>query len=148
LELEPKNAEALTNRGYVSCLRGRYDEALRDLNDAIRLTPANALAHNHRGTVYSRQWRQERAPKYLLRAGGSGHLHLAKKAIKDFDEAIRLDPQNVEAFNNRGAVYAELGDHPQAIADFSTALALQPTFAPAYRNRGNSYLETGDTDRA
>lgn len=148
LELEPKNAEALTNRGYVACLRGRYDEALRDLDEAIRVAPQSALAYNHRGTVYSRQWRQGRAPKYLLRAGGPGHVELAKKALKDFDEAIRLEPQNAQAFNNRGAVYAELGDHPQALADFSTAIALEPTFAPAYRNRGNSYLETGDTDRA
>jgi tetratricopeptide (TPR) repeat protein len=148
IALDPKCSEAYTNRGHVACLKQQYDAALRDLDEAIRLAPQSALAYNHRGNAYSKKWRQQRAPRYLLRAGADGHVELAKKALKDFDAAIRLDPQDAQAFNNRGAVYAELGDHPQAIADFSTAITLQPAFASAHLNRGHSYHEIGDSANA
>ena len=148
LALDPKCSEAYTNRGHVACLKQQYDAALRDLDEAIRLAPQNALAYNHRGNTYSKKWLALRAPRYLLRTGADGHVELARKALKDFDEAVRLDPQDAQAYNNRGAVYAELGDYPQAIADFSSAIALQPSFVPAYLNRGHSYHEIGDATNA
>ncbi len=33
-------------------------------------------------------------------------------AIQDFDKAIALKPDSVEAFNNRGVSYAKLGQDP------------------------------------
>jgi tetratricopeptide (TPR) repeat protein len=147
LELDPKCAEAYTNRGHVACLKRDYDAALRDLDEAVRIDPKSALAYNHRGNVYSKQWRQLSAVAVRL-AGGNGPAELAGKALADFNEAIRLDPQDAEAYNNRGAVHAELGDHPRAIADFTAAIQRQPSLAAAYRNRGNSYLETADPQKA
>ncbi len=43
-------------------------------------------------------------------------------AIKDFDEAIHLDPDNAENYRNRGIVYNRKGDPAHAIESFTEAL--------------------------
>jgi tetratricopeptide (TPR) repeat protein len=39
------------------------------------------------------------------------------RAIADYTQAIRLDPEYAEAYHNRGLAYAARGDAPQAEAD-------------------------------
>ena len=46
------------------------------------------------------------------------------RAIQDFDEAIRLNPQDEQAFRNRGAVKKKKGDVAGSDADFAKANAL------------------------
>jgi tetratricopeptide (TPR) repeat protein len=41
------------------------------------------------------------------------------RAIADFTEAIRLNPQHAVALGNRGAAYSAKGDNDRAIADFT-----------------------------
>ena len=36
-------------------------------------------------------------------------LGLNERAIQDYDKVIRLDPQNVGAYKNRGIAYSYLG---------------------------------------
>ena len=43
-------------------------------------------------------------------------------AIKDFDEAIRLDPKYVVAYYNRGNARQNKGDNDRAIADYGEAI--------------------------
>ena len=43
------------------------------------------------------------------------------KAITDCTEAIELDPQDADAYNNRGSAYYNLGEHQKAIDDFYQA---------------------------
>jgi tetratricopeptide (TPR) repeat protein len=57
-------------------------------------------------------------------------------ALQDFNEAIRLQPDYVEAYNERGEIRKSLGDTKGAISDFSQAIQLKPNFAYAYNNRG------------
>jgi tetratricopeptide (TPR) repeat protein len=47
------------------------------------------------------------------------------KAISAFTEAIRLDPNLVPAYNNRGTAYAKQGNRDKADADFATAKRLK-----------------------
>ena len=47
-----------------------------------------------------------------------------EKAIKEYDEAIRLDPERAEAYANRGLVYTFLGNGDLAQRDFDRALNL------------------------
>jgi Flp pilus assembly protein TadD len=60
-----------------------------------------------------------------------------------FDAAIKLDPSNVVAFNNRGAAYGEKGDFDRAIADYNEAIKLAPGSAVVLTNRGVAYREQG-----
>jgi tetratricopeptide (TPR) repeat protein len=67
-----------------------------------------------------------------------------KTTIADFTQAIKLDPNDAMAYNNRGIAYDELGDYGKAIADYTQAIKLDPSFAYAYYNRGNAYDDLGD----
>jgi len=49
------------------------------------------------------------------------------KAITEFTEAIRLDPNNVDAYLLRGASYYAKGDKDRALADANTALRIEPS---------------------
>jgi tetratricopeptide (TPR) repeat protein len=61
---------------------------------------------------------------------------LHDQAIQKYHQAIRLDPDNVKAYNNRGNAYCGLGQYQRAIQDYDKAIQLDPDDAPAYLNRG------------
>ncbi len=46
------------------------------------------------------------------------------RAIQDFDQVLRLTPNDAFAYINRGATYAEMGEYDHARSDFNRALAL------------------------
>jgi len=68
--------------------------------------------------------------------------------VKDFDEAVRLDPTNSVAYNGRGVTHSKKGDHRKAIADFNEAIRLNGFFANAYNNRGIAYADIGEFTQA
>src|SRR5947207_2714319 len=74
--------------------------------------------------------------------------HSASKSIADYNEAVKLEPKNALAFNNRGTAYSERGESDAAIADFSAAIKHNARFASAYFNRANAYAAKGEVDRA
>ena len=47
----------------------------------------------------------------------------------------------VQAYNNRGNLYEEIGQKEKALADFNQAITLNPNFAIAYYNRGVIYFQ-------
>ncbi|MEO1068623.1 MAG: tetratricopeptide repeat protein [Cyanobacteria bacterium J06638_6] len=69
-------------------------------------------------------------------------------AIKDYTQAVELNPRYAEAYNNRGVAYARLGDRQSAIADYDRAIGLNPDYALAYANRGSSRRELGEREKA
>ena len=70
------------------------------------------------------------------------------RAIADYNEAIRLDPNFAYAYSSRGLAYDHKGDLGRADPDYNQAIRLDPKFAQAYFNRGNAYYQKGDDDRA
>jgi tetratricopeptide (TPR) repeat protein len=71
-----------------------------------------------------------------------------KKAIVYLNNAIKLQPDYIEAYNNRGNAYKDLNQHQRAIEDFNEAIRLQPDFAMAYNNRGGAHVHLGQNQRA
>ncbi len=61
-------------------------------------------------------------------------------AIQDYDDAIRLNPNDAPAYNDRGSAYFYKGDYDRAIQDFNEAIRLNPNFVEAYYNRGDACL--------
>jgi tetratricopeptide (TPR) repeat protein len=85
----------------------------------------------------------------LARAFSSRGLAYARKgqydhAIEDFDQAIRLNPNDAVAFSNRGAAYARRGQPDRAIEDYDQAIRLNPDYATAFYNRGFVKRAKGD----
>jgi Flp pilus assembly protein TadD len=44
IELDPKNATYLLNRGIAHAQNGEFDNAIADYSESIRLSPRNAVA--------------------------------------------------------------------------------------------------------
>jgi tetratricopeptide (TPR) repeat protein len=69
-------------------------------------------------------------------------------AVEDFEQVITENPQDINAYFNRGYAYSSLGKFEEALADFTQALTLDPQMGQAYVNRGNVYLQLGEDKEA
>jgi tetratricopeptide (TPR) repeat protein len=126
---DPKDADSYCARGVARCASGKFDDAIADFNEAIRLAPTVARNWYNRGSTFSDMGQFERA-------------------LADLDEAIRLNPIHVNAYVNRGNAWFRSGQSDRAIADFSEAVRLDPNFANAFRNRGTAWDSKGYSDKA
>ena len=70
------------------------------------------------------------------------------KAIVHYTEAINLNSELTEAYNNRGVAYKDKGEFDLAIQDYNKAIDLNPENAEAYNNRGVAYKGKGEFDLA
>ena len=70
------------------------------------------------------------------------------QALSAYDNAIRLDLQLAEAYNNRGIIKYELGQFLAAIEDYNIAIRLKSNYADALNNRGNAYAALGQFQNA
>ena len=70
------------------------------------------------------------------------------QAIKDYSEAIKLDPEYAFPFYGRGCAWALKKDYDKAIKDLTEAIRLDPKNASAYNDRGGVFLTTGKYDKA
>ena len=57
-------------------------------------------------------------------------------ALADYDQAIRLNPAYVDAYNNRGVVRSDRGDADGAIADYDQAIRLNPEYVLGVQQPG------------
>jgi tetratricopeptide (TPR) repeat protein len=69
-------------------------------------------------------------------------------AVREFTEAIRIDPQSATAHVERGQVLFKHGNTESAVADFETAIKLDPQSAAAYKALGMAVHYLGNSDRA
>lgn len=65
-------------------------------------------------------------------------------AMEDYDEAVRLVPQDAALLTSRALLHIARGDVAAARVDFDRAVAADPRHAMAYNDRGFLRLEQGD----
>lgn len=78
--------------------------------------------------------------------GGSGSNF--QTYLTDLNNRLKLDNKNVDAYYNRGLLYARNSQYEKAIKDFSEVIKLNPRDSEAYCNRGNANFEAGKLDLA
>ncbi len=71
-----------------------------------------------------------------------------EEGISAYNQAISLNPDYAEAYNNRGAAKTALGQHAEAIADYDEAIRLKRDYAKAYNNRGVAKIALGQRAEA
>jgi tetratricopeptide (TPR) repeat protein len=150
-EPQEKLGQAYGNRGTTLALQGRYQEALADLDEAVRLNPNDADSFHARGRVHGElgDWDGAIAefdaalradPRHvdaLISRGSARQLQgRVDLALADFSEAVKVDPNNPDAYSSRGALYLATSRFPEARADLDQAIKLDPDFGTAYLNRG------------
>lgn len=69
-------------------------------------------------------------------------------AIKQYQIAIRVRPDFVEAYNNLGNVLAEMGRFEEAVVQYRTTLKFRPDITDVRVNLANLYLTMGKFDDA
>ena len=69
-------------------------------------------------------------------------------ALKDFQNAARLTPDNYRAHNNIGYAYRKLGNYERALESYERALTLAPSFSEAIEYRAEAYLGLNRLDDA
>jgi tetratricopeptide (TPR) repeat protein len=119
IQINPKYPGFYFNRGDFYCYyEEKYEEAISDYNEGLRLNRNNAEGYYDRGYAYY-------------------YLDQYDNALADFDEAIRLNPQYTDAYNARGNAYYCLQQYDKALPDFDSLIQLEPENYTAYGNRGN-----------
>jgi len=59
--------------------------------------------------------------------------------IDNYTKCLKIDPDYVKAYYNRGNAYKELENYKNAIADYTRAIKIDPDYSTAYYNRGLAY---------
>ncbi len=107
IELDPKNASALSNYASMLFDDDNTQEAWDLATRALELDPSNAQAHMVRGAV---------------RASRSQY----EAALAEFDRAVAADPKDVRAHLNRAMALVELKRWDEARAGAEKARGLDP----------------------
>lgn len=71
-----------------------------------------------------------------------------QKQIKDYTEAIRLNPREFEIYYDRGLAYDKLGQPEKAIEDLNIYIRRYHRHGEAHYNRGMAYADLGQHELA
>ena len=137
----PQTAEDYYERAYIYRKSRQPEEALADLEQAIKLDPKSAKTYYY-----------ERALNYyeLGQTGRASFDDLTDKALEDLEQVIKLDSQYAEAYCERGRIYYKLRETNKALENFDTCNELKPdALHHGYRwMRGNLYRDIGENEKA
>jgi tetratricopeptide (TPR) repeat protein len=84
----------------------------------------------------------------VIRGDGYYEKKEYDKAIGDYSEAIRINPNFASAFSHRGKTYCDKKEYDKAIKDFTEAIRLTPLDADAFIDRGIAYNGKKEYSRA
>jgi tetratricopeptide (TPR) repeat protein len=125
------------------------EEAPKLLGDGVTVQTPHEVANLTRSPVVLAGVRAVlTATEYYKRAILSYEKKEYSKAIDDMTEAIRLDPKNVDAYNDRARAWFDMKQYDKAMADFDEALRLNPQYFHAYNNRGRTWFMKKEYDKA
>jgi len=106
-----------------------YSSSIAIWNDVVTKRPLNARAQNNLGFAYFEHGRLDAATEHYL-------------------EALRMNPDYVEAHYNLGVVFASQGKNSLAIDHYSQALRVNPNYVEAHTNLGAVLAKSGRLDEA
>ena len=115
LKSRPGDAQALVLRAAIFAKEKKYDEAIKDLEELAKIAPKNPELMLQLGLFYAADKQSHKAIEkfnvaleadgknetaYALR--GSAYLNLGKhaEAIRDYEQAVKLKPDDSEVQNN------------------------------------------------
>lgn len=69
-------------------------------------------------------------------------------AMSDFNRALDLAPNDVEAYDYRADLWVKMGNDERALADYEQAIRVNPQYSAAHLSRGMIYEKRADNERA
>ena len=129
-------------------------EALKYLDQAIKLNPNKGEAYGSRGIAYFQlrnyhlsvenhtqaiKTDPEYIMNYINRAHAYFQLGMYEKAIEDTTQATELDPNATVSYAVRAGFYSQLEKHDLVIKEYDQIIRLEPNNAAYYYARGWNY---------
>ena len=151
------------NLGAALDQQGQADEAIHQLQEAVRLKPDSTDVHNNLGVALARQGQMDEAIKNTTEAlrlkpdRAQAHYNLGvaldqqgqtDEAIRHFAQALRFQPGNADACNSCGLALVKKGQIGEAIRQFQEAVHVKPEYAEAHYNLGKALDDTGQIEGA
>ncbi len=145
---------------------GKKDEAIKYASDLLKKAPTNLTLLWYRGFYYNRmnkyylaiedltkglEQNVDSLKPILLRERGLSYSKLKQydQALLDFNESIKLNPKNSNAYLEKGNLFQSMTKFDNAIEEYSSAIALSPDrFVLAYTSRSKAYIAKGDYESA
>lgn len=135
---DPNSADAYNNMGVSYAGLEQWDDAIRCLQEAVRLRPDYQLAKNNLAWTEQEKLKQASAqttPEYLLnqsvREIQAGQF---QESVVAAQAALKLRPDYAPAYNNIAVADIGLHRYDEAITAAQTALRLKPDFLLAKNN--------------
>lgn len=125
----PVDVDARRHYADVLWQRNERMEAVAQITEAIKLSPADASLSIEAGRMYL-------------------ELGLFTDADRLSGEAVRLAPRSADAWHLRGRLSMARGQPEAALADFHRALAIEPDDRESLRDAADAYLRIGRPRRA
>jgi tetratricopeptide (TPR) repeat protein len=153
-----KTAAQYVHEGKQLLLKGRYSAAIRRFTSAIKRDSRYADAYKFRGWSYDRIGAPIRAkrdlaryielrpsdPKgYLIRADYHNFENNYKAALEDYDKALSLAGDWLNARIGRGLALVGLGRYSEAIREYEWVLKKKPNNAEVLANLGVAAMRSG-----
>ena len=147
IKLAPKNDTYCIHRGETYEALKDYARAVESYTAAIELVPTNKDHYKLRAEAYEKLGEHDKA-RADFDVVEEREPEVQVYSIEECDAAITRDPQNWEAYFNRGNANREAGNYDAALEDYTKAIKLNPKSADAYCNRGRVYHKLKKYDRA
>jgi len=148
----PGTAPYYVNRGVAKFERGDKAGAAADYETALKYDPDNSLASHNLAHIKSLGGDKDAAEKLLTESieknsklpyprAERGYQRMLsgdlKGALADYNEVVKLEPNEADNYINRGLVKEKMHDLSGALADFSHAIKLDERNPKAWVCRGN-----------
>ncbi len=161
-EIYPNRIPTLLKLSQFQLILKKHDESMATIGKILELDPQNAEAFFLRGlnfkekgilksTINSLQRTVELDPDITDAWIMLGELFAAEKnpaAIQYFDNAVRVDPNNIAALHTKANYLQQNGLLIEAIDVYRSIIKLDPSYSDAYYNSGLAYLEMDSLDLA
>jgi TonB family protein len=161
----PPDSVFYRKRGDDYTVKGEYDLAILDYDEAIRLNPKDAIAFYKRGFAFHYKNNHDRAyenyktaiqlenefalqPMLQCALYNSTKNDNPDKAIEECSKTINSGSDFALAYYIRGNAYQNKKDADRAIADYSKFIKSNPKNILVYINRGDVYFDKKDYDLA
>lgn len=132
LEIDPRHATARLGRGMALQRLGEHETAIHDFTEVIQSFPRWA------GLCYA----------YYGRASSHHALGRLPAVVDDCNEALRSNPENLDALYLRGIALKHLDELERATEDMSGVIEADPTYREAYYTRGTLLMLEGRYEEA
>ncbi|MBF0359086.1 MAG: tetratricopeptide repeat protein, partial [Magnetococcales bacterium] len=124
---------------------GEKDEAVNNLNTALKIEPENSRIKEYLQAILSEEDSRADPLQQGIKFHNSGRID---EAIHWYQKALEKDPENATALSNMGCAQHSTGNFDAAVTSLRKAIAIKENFAEAYNNLGNSLQEQGNIEEA